>query len=211
MPRIWCTSNSRFTRKLVRGSSFDVTILDERPGLLVFRASGKGAAELFRHESGGHRWQRVPPTEKRGRVHTSTVTVAVLPEAEAAQFSLDWKDLEIRTCRGSGAGGQHRNKTESAIQITHLPTGIQVRCENERSQHQNKDEALRMLRGRLLERAREQVVNKRSSERKDQVGTGMRGDKSVTIAVQRDSVTNHETGKSTTYQKYRKGHLEDLW
>lgn len=135
----------------------------------------------------------------------------MLPEAEATHLVLDWADLEIRPCRGSGAGGQHRNKTESAIQITHIPTGIQVRCENERSQHQNKEEALRVLRSRLLERAKASISNQRAADRKEQVGTGMRGDKVVTIAVQRDSVTNHVTGKSTTYQKYRKGHLEELW
>jgi peptide chain release factor 1 len=198
-------------RRRGHGGGFDVAILEERPGLMTFRASGKDAAQLFGHESGGHRFQRVPPTEKRGRVHTSTITVAVLQEAAITQVQLDWKDLEIRTCRGSGAGGQHRNRTESAIQITHIPTGIQVRCENERSQHQNKDEALKVLHARLLERAVSASNGARAADRKDQLGTGCRGDKVRTIAVQRDSVNDHMTGKSTTYQRYRKGHLEDLW
>lgn len=211
MPRIWFTNNSRSTLRRGRGGVFDFTILDERPGLLVFRASGKDAAQLFRHESGGHRWQRTPPTEKRGRVHTSTITIAVLPEAVSAQFTLNFDDLEIRTCRGSGAGGQHRNRTESAVQITHLPTKLQVRCESERSQHQNKETALQLLKSKLQERASTSVAGARAADRKEQVGSGQRGDKVRTIAVQRDSVVDHTTGKSISYQKYRRGHLEDLW
>jgi peptide chain release factor 1 len=194
-----------------RGGFFDLAILDERPGFLLFRATGQDAQAAFARESGGHRWQRTPPNEKRGRVHTSTITVAVLQEIVGVQINLDMQDVEIRTCRGSGAGGQHRNRTESAVQITHKPTGIRVRCEGERSQRQNKDDALRLLQARLQEQVKIAASNERAQDRKDQVGTGMRGDKVVTIAVQRDSVTHHETGKSTTYQRYRKGHIEDLW
>jgi peptide chain release factor 1 len=204
-------SSLRSIAKRGCGGVFDFTILDERPGILVFRASGKDAAQLFAHESGGHRWQRVPETEKRGRVQTSTVTVAVLQEAVGVQVRFDPRDVEIKTCRGSGAGGQHRNKTETAIQATHLPSGLSVRCEGERSQRQNKDEALRLLQARLQEQARVVAFNGRAQDRKDQVGSGQRGDKVRTIAVQRDQVVHHETGKSTTYQRYRKGHLEDLW
>lgn len=153
----------------------------------------------------------MPPNEKRGRVHTSTITVAVLEEPTEAQVRLDPRDVDIRTCRGSGAGGQHRNRTESAVQVTHTPTGIQVRCEGERSQHQNKDEALRLLRAKILERERSKASSVRAQDRRDQVGTGMRGDKVITCAVQRDSVVHHRTGKSTTYQRYRKGFVEDLW
>lgn len=144
-------------------------------------------------------------------MHTSTLTIAILPELETAQFTLNWDDLEIRTCRGSGAGGQHRNKTESAVQITHLPTGIQVRCESERSQHQNKESALQLLQSRLQEQASLNLSGSRAADRKGQVGSGQRGDKVCTIAVQRDSVQHHGTGKSTTYQRYRRGHIEDLW
>lgn len=135
----------------------------------------------------------------------------MLPEAAAVQFTLNWDDLEIRTCRGSGAGGQHRNKTESAIQITHLPTGLQVRCESERSQHQNKESALQLLKSRLQEQVDVGVNGARAADRKGQIGTGQRGDKTRTIAIQRDSVVDHVTGKATTYQRYRKGHIEDLW
>jgi peptide chain release factor 1 len=200
-----------FTPRWGRGGVFDLVILDERPGILVFRASGKDVAQIFQYEAGGHRWQRNPPNEKRGRVHTSTVTVAVLPEASEAQVNLDMRDVEIRTCRGSGAGGQHRNKTETAIQATHKPTGIHVRCENERSQHQNREDALKILRAKLLERAQSDAFRERAQDRKNQVGSGQRGDKVITCAVQRDSVVHHGTGKSTTYQRYRKGFIEDLW
>jgi len=171
---------------------------------------GRDAQAAFAQESGGHRWQRVPPNEKRGRVHTSTVTVAVLPEATEAQVRLDPRDVDIRTCRGSGAGGQHRNKTETAVQATHLPTGLTVRVENERSQHQNRDEAMRLLRTRLLQRQREAVTQTRNHDRKVQVGTGMRGDKIRTIAVQRDQVTDHRSDRQITVKAFLRGDFDGL-
>jgi len=194
-----------------RGGGFDLAILDERPGLLIFRSSGKGSAQIFAQEAGGHRWQREPPNEKRGRVHTSTVTVAVLPEATQAQIQLDMRDIEIRTCRGSGAGGQHRNVTDSAVQATHKPSGITVRCEGERSQHQNKDVALKLLSARLLEQAQLRGSQNRAKDRKDQVGSGMRGDKIRTIAVQRDQVIDHRTGHQITVKNFMRGELSGLW
>lgn len=167
-------------------------------------------AQLFANESGGHRWQREPENEKRGRVHTSTITVAVLDEPTDTQVHLDMNDVDVRTCRGSGAGGQHRNRTESAVQLVHRPSGITVRCENERSQHQNRAEAIQVLRARLLRHQKEIARTSREQDRRFQVGTGMRGDKAFTIAVQRDTVVSHRTGKTTTYQRYRKGYIEDL-
>ena len=152
----------------------------------------------------------MPPNEKRGRVQTSTITVAVLEEPTEAQIRLDIRDLDIRTCRGSGAGGQHRNKTESAVQVTHKPTGVQVRCEGERSQHQNRDEALRLLRAKLLEHERNVKKSSRNHDRRTQVGTGMRGDKIRTIAVQRDQVTDHRTGKQITVKSFMRGDLDGL-
>ena len=118
-------------------------------GILVLRVHGRGAEEAFQDEGGGHRWQRVPPNDKRGRVHTSTITVAVLPEPTAAELRLAPGDVQRVTCRGSGAGGQHRNVTESCVVVTHRPTGLTVRCESERSQHQNEETALALLRARL--------------------------------------------------------------
>jgi len=209
-PNPWSENSSRFIAGWELGGFFDFAILDERPGILVFRASGKDVAQLFSRESGGHRWQRQPPNEKRGRIHTSTVTVAVLPEASEQQVRLDMRDVEIKTCRGSGAGGQHRNKTESAIQATHIPTGLMVRCENERSQHQNKEEALQILRARLQERSRLAAFSGRAQDRKDQVGLGMRGDKIRTIAVQRDQVTDHRTGRQITVKAFLRGDLDGL-
>lgn len=209
-PNPWSKTNSPCSQRWGCGGVFDYTILAERPGFLLFRASGKEAVAAFQHEAGGHRWQRVPPNEKRGRVHTSTVTVAVLQEPTEAQVRLDPKDLDIKTCRGSGAGGQHRNTTDSAVQVTHKPSGVMVRCEGERSQHQNRDEALRLLRFRLLEHEREVVNNTRANARKRQIGTGMRGDKIRTVAIQRGQVTDHRTGKQIPVKQFLRGNLDGL-
>jgi len=138
------------------------------------------------------------------------VTVAVLEEPTEAQVQLDLRDVEIKTCRGSGAGGQHRNVTDSAVQATHRPSGVMVRCEGERSQHQNREAALRLLRARLLEFERGQVDHARNANRRDQVGTGMRGDKIRTVAVQRDQVTDHRTGKQIKLKPYMRGELDLL-
>jgi len=138
------------------------------------------------------------------------VTVAVLEEPSEAQVHLDPRDVEIKTCRGSGAGGQHRNVTDSAVQATHKPSGVTVRCEGERSQHQNRDAALRLLRARLLEFERTQVQNNRNRNRQGQVGTGMRGDKIRTVAAQRGQVTDHRTGKQINLKAFLRGDLEGL-
>lgn len=138
------------------------------------------------------------------------MTVAVLREPTEVEVRLDPKDLDIKTCRGSGAGGQHRNRTESAVQVTHTPTGIQVRCESERSQHQNKDTALGVLRARLLESKQHSSARARDSKRRNQVGSGMRGDKIRTVAVHRDQVTDHQTGKQIAVKDYLRGNLDGL-
>jgi peptide chain release factor 1 len=166
---------------------------------------GAGANEAFRDEGGGHRWQRVPPNEKRGRVHTSTITVAVLPEPTPTELRLRPEEIEWVTCRGSGAGGQHRNKTESAVVVTHRPTGLTVRCESERSQHQNRATALSLLRARLFAAESERRYVARAEERKRQVGSGMRGDKRRTIRCQDGIVTDHPTGRSWTLREYQRG------
>lgn len=206
----WLTSSSRCTPRLPPGRVFDYAIVERRPGFLVVQFSGKGSKELFEHEGGGHRWQRVPPTEKKGRTQTSTVTVAVLAEPTAHEFEIRSEDLEYKTCRGSGAGGQHRNVTDSAVQLTHLPSGLTVRCESERSQTQNKAQALGVLRARLMAASQAKLASARTQERKEQVGTGMRGDKRRTIAVQRDQVVDHVTGKRISYSEYKSGKLDLL-
>lgn len=200
------------TRRWLRfGGLFDLEVLEARPGYLMFLATGSNAMPSFRHEAGGHRWQRVPPTEKRGRVQTSTVTVVVLRESTESQIVLEDRDLEFKTCRGSGAGGQHRNKTDTAVQLTHLPTGLQVRVEAGRSQHQNKQTAKMLLAARLQEAEDARSTDERNAKRRDQVGSGMRGDKRRTIAVQRDQVVDHVTNKSISVKAFLRGQLDGLW
>lgn len=210
MPRTSFSSSSGSTRERQRSTVFDLEITEKKHGLLIFRATGAQAERVFANESGGQRWQRVPKTEKRGRVQTSTVTCAVLAEPTITQLRLEDRDLEYQTCRSSGSGGQNVNKVESAVQLTHKPTGLMVRCESERSQHQNRATALALLRARLWEAQKERENASRASDRRQQVGTGMRGDKARTYRVQDGIVTDHRTGKKARLDRVLKGHLEDL-
>jgi peptide chain release factor 1 len=177
-------------------------------GFAVLRVTGREAERCFAREGGGHRWQRVPPNEKRGRVHTSTVTVVVLPEPTPLELELDPRDLVISTCRASGNGGQHLQRTESAVQIKHVPTGVMVRCESERSQLQNRASALAVLRARLLEREREGRRTERERARREQAGSGMRGDKRRTVRCQDATVTDHVTGQRWSLREYERGDWE---
>lgn len=192
-------------RGCVGGGSFDLEDIDLRAGLCVLRVCGRGVAALFTGEAGGHRWQRVPPTERRGRVHTSTVTVAVLPEPAAHELVVREADLEWQAMRATGSGGQHLQKTDSAVRVRHLPTGLEVRCQAERSQSANREAALRLLRARLADAAREQVLGARADERRRQVGSGQRGDKRRTIRVQDDQVTDHVDGRTWSFKRYARG------
>ena len=187
------------------GVVFEIELVDERPGVITFRAAGRGAAEHYRDEAGGHRWQRVPPNERHGRVHTSTVTVAVLPEPEAAEVRVEERDLTWSVCYGTGPGGQKRNKTASTVIVTHEPTGVQVRCESSRSQQQNRVTALATLRARLWAAAQGRLDEARVVERKRQVGSGMRGDKRRTIRVQDEQVVDHPTGRRWKLRDYLRG------
>ena len=175
------------------------------------RVTGKNAAVAFCHEAGGHRFQRVPPNEKRGRVHTSTVTVAVLEEPKEHEVKIDPRDLEEHFTRGSGAGGQHRNKTDSCVVLTHTPSGITVRVDGGRSQHINRQTALGVLRARLKVAGDERTTKERNATRRRQVGMGARGDKVRTIAIQRDTVHDHGTGKTMKAKQYLRGNLSLLW
>lgn len=158
---------------------------------ISFMINGEGAYSKLKFESGVHRVQRVPETESQGRIHTSTVTVAVLPEAEDVELEINPADLQIDTFRSSGAGGQHINKTESAIRITHIPTGVVVECQDERSQYKNKDKAMKVLKSRLLQAKREEQEDSIAAERKQQVGTGDRSERIRTYNYPQGRVTDH--------------------
>ena len=187
------------------GGVFESEVIDERPGIVVLAVSGTGARGLFAAEAGGHRWQRIPPTEKRGRIQTSTVTVAVLDPDAVVGSALDPKDVDVVTARGSGPGGQKRNKTESCIVATHRPTGTVVRIDNERSQHQNRAMAMKVLAARLYEAERNQAFARREDERRQQVGSGQRGDKVRTYRTQNDQMTDHRTGVKSRLSKWYNG------
>jgi len=172
---------------------------------------GEGAYARLKFESGVHRVQRVPETEASGRIHTSTVTVAVLPEAEEVELEINPADLQIDTYRAGGAGGQHVNKTESAIRITHVPTGTIVECQDERSQHKNKDKAMKILRSRLYERLREEQDAKIAQHRRLQVGTGDRSERIRTYNYPQGRVSDHRIGL-TLYrlEQFLNGDLDEM-
>lgn len=179
---------------------------------ISFSINGEGAYSKLKFESGVHRVQRVPETETQGRIHTSTVTVAVLPEVDDIDFEINPKDLQIDTYRSGGAGGQHVNKTESAIRITHLPTGTIVECQDERSQHKNKDKAMKILRSRIYEKLQREQEAEIASQRKLQVGAGDRAERIRTYNYPQSRVTDHRIGL-TLYklENMLNGDLDELF
>ena len=178
---------------------------------IVFRVAGDRVYSRLKFESGVHRVQRVPETESQGRVHTSTTTVAVLPEAEELDFYIDPKDLRIDTFRASGAGGQHINKTSSAIRVTHIPTNTVVECQDERSQHKNKEKALSVLRSRLYEAEVEKQRAAIAADRKSQVGTGDRSERIRTYNFPENRVSDHRI-KLTIYKldQFLNGDMDEI-
>ena len=178
---------------------------------ISFTIEGAGAYSRLKFESGVHRVQRVPETESGGRVHTSTVTVAVLPEMETVDVKLDPADVEMQVFRSSGAGGQHVNKTSSAVRLIHKPTGMVVECQQERSQFQNRDKAMRILASRLYEQEQERLSGELTAQRRSQVGSGMRNERIRTYNFPQGRVTDHRIGL-TLYQIERimNGELEEI-
>ena len=186
------------------GGVFECELLEEQPGLVSVVFTGQGARDLFSKEAGGHRFQRIPPTEKRGRVQTSTITVAVLNTDSSKPVSLNMRDLEIKTSRGTGPGGQARNKTDSCVTITHIPTGVSARVDM-RSQAQSKALALEILASRLEETRNNNIAKERNDTRKMQLGSGQRGDKIRTYRVRDDVVSDHRTGCTWRYSDWIRG------
>jgi len=177
----------------------------------VLEIKGEGAYGLLRFEAGGHRVQRVPATESQGRIHTSAATVAVMPEAEDVDVQIDPDDLHIDTYRAGGAGGQHVNKTESAVRITHEPSGVVVTCQDEKSQLANRDRAMKMLRARVFEIERERQAAERAAARKEQVGSGDRSDRIRTYNFPQNRITDHRVNVSLhSLDQYMEGNVDEL-
>lgn len=203
--------------RYVEAQGWKLELMDSAPSEMggfkeiVFSVTGEGAFHQLQFESGGHRVQRVPETEAQGRVHTSAATVAVLPEVSEVELVIRDEDLQIETMRAGGPGGQKVNKTESAVRITHLPTGVVVKCQDEKSQHKNKAKAMRVLRGRILEAQQRQAAEVRASQRRTLIGSGDRSERIRTYNFPQGRCTDHRIGL-TLYKldQIMQGQLDEL-
>jgi len=207
----------RLYRRYADRKGFEVETLENRPTsiggftLVSVAIEGEGAFGKFKYESGVHRVQRVPDTESSGRIHTSTATVAVLPEAEEVDVEIDKNDVRVDTFRSSGPGGQHANVTDSAVRLTHDPSGIVVTCQDESSQHKNRKKAWRVLRSRYKEKIEEARAEKRDSKRRGQIGQGQRSEKIRTYNFPQNRVTDHRINFTThNLEGIMEGEIDDL-
>ena len=204
-----CSSNNWWASMPVPRApgAFDCAIIYQSDAEIVLEVSGKQALQRFRPEAGIHRWQRVPPTEKRGRRQSSTITVAVLAAESRNAVKLRESDLDETTTKGSGPGGQHRNKTETAVVLRHKPTGLVVRIESERSQASNKASARDVLQARLQAAADQKAQSTRNGKRRKQVGNADRAEKIRTVQEQNGKVVNHQNGRRCSVKDYMKGRI----
>jgi peptide chain release factor 1 len=213
---IWAGDLFRMLTRFAERRGFRSEVLSSNPNEtggykeVTFAVKGDGAYSLFKWEGGTHRVQRVPETESQGRIHTSTATVAVMPEAEEVDVGIDPNDLKIDVYRSTGPGGQSVNTTDSAVRITHLPTGIVVAMQDEKSQLQNKTKAMRVLRARLLEAELRRQQEELSATRRSQIGTGERAEKIRTYNYPDTRVTDHRIKVSVNLEKVLAGDLDDL-
>ena len=201
------SADMRYKLEVIRRNDTELGGLKE----IVFKVSGDGAYSRFKFESGVHRVQRIPVTESNGRIQTSTVTVAVLPEADAVDVEVNPSDIKIESCKSSGAGGQHINKTESAVRLTHIPTGLVIECDNERSQLQNKERALSILYSKLYDMKTREQNERIARERKSQVGSGDRSEKIRTYNFPQSRITDHRINKTVyTLDSFLNGNIGEL-
>lgn len=195
--------------KTAKNNNLNWLIVEEREGFVVMWLTGHNVKKIFKNEVGNHRWQRTPPTERKGRVHTSSITVAILEENEYKEVELHPSEYRLETTRGTGNGGQHKNTTDSCVVVTHMATGIKV-VRDGRNQHKNKEDALKELKTRVNQFYRTGHIEESVEERRDQIGKGDRGDKRRTYRVKDATVIDHITNKTASLKDILKGKLELL-